>query len=182
MTEILETLLIGSALAMDALAASVALGTSSGKRFTWKKILITGLFFGLFQAWMPLAGWFCASLGGSFLRKFGQYLAAALLFLIGGKMAFEKNAEEEETTFSYWKLTLLAFATSIDALLVGVSYSCLGKSSILKEIALIGGITFLISCAGGIAGRLSGKYLKFRCGILGGIILIGIGIKILCIG
>jgi putative Mn2+ efflux pump MntP len=179
--QIIETSLIGTALAMDAMAASVALGTSSGKRFSWDKILMTGLFFGLFQAWMPLAGWFCASLGGTFLRKFGQYLAAALLFWIGGKMAFEKSGTEEQP-FSYWKLTVLAFATSIDALLVGVSYSCLGKTNILKEIALIGVITFLLSCSGSLAGRFSGKFLNFRCGILGGIILMGIGIKILCIG
>lgn len=176
MFDILETALMGIALAMDASAASAALGTSSGKRFSWDKILITGLFFGLFQAWMPLAGYFCASLGGSFLRKFGQYLASALLFGIGGKMIFEK-AEEEAQDFSYLKLTVLAFATSIDALLVGVSYSCLGKNCIYKEVLIIGLITFFLSCGGGIAGRVSGRFLKFRCGIAGGIILCLIGLK-----
>lgn len=181
MIEIIEIILIGIALSMDALAVSLALGAVERGKFTWNKILWTALFFGGFQALMPTIGWFGGSLCGEYVRNFGRIIAAVLLFWIGGKMIWDRN-KEEKVEFGWWKLTVLAFATSIDALLVGVSFACLGRVDITKDVLLIGLTTFLISAAGCIAGRISGKLFGNHCELVGGLVLIAIGIKILFFG
>ncbi len=140
----LETFLVGVALAMDAFAVSIALGTADGKNFNWKKIILTALFFGGFQFFMPAAGWFCGSLFSSFLQRYGRIIAFILLAFLGGKMIYERN-REERAEFGLVQLTVLALATSIDALLVGVGYACLGRSGILLDAALIGTVTFFIA-------------------------------------
>lgn len=176
-----EIFLIGVSLSMDALAVSIALGTAERKAFTLNKIFLTALFFGGFQALMPLAGWFGGSLCGDIVRTFGRYIAAVLLGYIGGKMIHDRN-QEEKVTFSLKQLTVLAFATSIDALLVGVSFACLGKGSVVREVLLIGITTFLIAAAGCVIGRIFGKILDGKCEIAGGITLILIGVKVLIFG
>ena len=172
----LETVLIGIALSMDALAVSIVLGAAEPGRMNWKRILTIALFFGVFQAVMPLIGWYGCSLTGV-IRETGHYFAAGLLGIIGGKMIYDRK-EEHAAVFTLPRLFLLALATSIDAFLVGVGFACLQRPSILDDVLLIGLITFLISAAGCLAGRHSGKLLKTEhCMLIGGLVLIGIGVK-----
>ena len=137
----------------------------------------------VFQSLMPTAGWLGGSLFGYLVQTYGRCLAALLLFGIGGKMvweAFRKNGEEEKISgFNVVRLIVLSFATSIDALLIGVGYACLKRESILADVLIIGFVTFLISGAGCIAGRRGGRLIGNRCEALGGLVLIGIGVKVL---
>ena len=158
-----EAVFIGAALAMDAMAASVALGASNRERFTWQKIAITAGTFGFFQFLMPLIGFIGSSFAEKIVQNYGSIVAGILLILIGGKMLFDK-AEDEKKSFSISKVLLLGVATSIDALLVGVSFRCLHRTSIIADITVIGIVTAIISLAGCLAGRCSGKFLGKHCG------------------
>ncbi len=178
---VIEVLLIGVSLSMDALAVSLALGAVERSNFNWKKIALTAFFFGFFQFMMPVTGWFGGSLCGEIVRTYGRIVAAILLCGIGGKMIHDRN-EEEHPEFGLKQLTMLAFATSIDALLIGVGFACLGRTGIIADSVVIGITTFLISAAGCVAGRLSGNLFGSRCNLLGGLVLIGIGIKVLFFG
>ena len=173
-----EAALIGVALAMDALAASVALGAAGKKSFDWKKIVLTAGFFGFFQFFMPLVGFYGSSFAESIAQNYGKWIAGALLILIGGKMFLDRN-DEQQQIFSLQKLTILAFATSIDALLIGISYRCMHHTSIFAEVIIIGIVTALISTVGCIVGRMSGKILGNHCTILGALVLIALGIKVI---
>lgn len=177
----LEIFLIGVALSMDALAVSLALGATEGPRMDGKKVLLVALFFGGFQALMPLLGWFGGQLFGEYVLRFGSIISAGLLWLVGGKMLWDQNSEQQ-ISFGLGKLFSLAFATSIDAFLVGISFACRGKNSILMEILLIGVTTFVISAAGCLAGKYSRKLFGKYSAPLGGIVLIAIGLKILIFG
>ena len=155
---ILETLLLGTALSMDAVAASVALGVINHHRVTVQKILLTAFLFGLFQALMPLLGWLGGNLCNEFLENYGRIIACILLCLIGAKMiydSFKKDTDDEDEVpqLAFTALLSLAVATSIDALFVGVGFACLNKSGILPEITVIGITTFLLSAAGALIGR-----------------------------
>ncbi len=178
----LEIVLIGIALSMDALAVSLALGAAESRTDgRVKMILLAAFLFGLFQALMPLAGWFGVSLCGDFLQRFGRYIAAGLLGAIGGKMIWDREQEQTDA-FGFFKLILLAFATSIDAFLVGISFACLGWTCILPEVLVIGFITFCISAAGGALGRGVRKWLGNYSTPVGGLVLVLIGVKILFFG
>ena len=182
---LIEPILLGVSLAMDALAVSMALGATERKNFTWSKILITALSFGIFQAAMPLIGWFGGSLLGSVVQTYGRILAAFLLAMIGGKMIHEARGGEEKdevAAFSFQRLIVLSFATSIDALLVGVGYACLKRTGILLDVLLIGCVTFLIAAGGCLFGRCCGRRYGKSSEIFGGLVLIGIGIKVLLFG
>ncbi len=186
----LEAFLFGISLAMDALAVSLALGTVERKNFTAGKIFLTAGAFGLFQFIMPLTGWFCGGLCGSLIQLYGRIIASVLLLFLGGKMireAWNNNDDAEDGNirgFGFLRLIVLAFATSIDALLVGISYACLGRCSVsvIQDTLIIGAVTFLISTGGCILGRSFGNIFGNRCEIFGGLVLIGIGCKILLIG
>ena len=179
--------LVGISLAMDALAASIALGAAERKNFTWWKILLTAFAFGLFQMLMPDIGYFTASLCGKLFIFLGKVTAFLLLALLGGKMIYEavkKKKEREEVMeenkgFSFVRLIVLSFATSIDALLVGVGYACLERGHILRDSAVIGLITFVLCMAGCTLGRIAGNKFDNKCDIAGGIILILLAFKIL---
>ncbi|MBO4631632.1 MAG: manganese efflux pump [Lentisphaeria bacterium] len=174
----LEIFLIGAGLSMDALAVSIALGTVEREGLNWKKILLIAFFFGFFQAVMPLAGCFGSSWFVTAEHHYERYVAAGLLWLVGGKMIRDRH-QEEKVHFGIKELTVLAFATSIDAFLTGVSFACLGRNTIFAEVLLIGVTTFLISAGGCIAGRCSGRLIKTgRCILAGGLMLIAIGLKI----
>ena len=177
----LEIILIGIALSMDALAVSLALGTSEGPRMDSSKILLVALFFGGFQALMPLAGWFGCSLCGDAVVRYGRYISAGLLGVIGGKMIFDREPEKP-VSFGLLRLLVLAFATSIDAFLVGVGFACLGRTSIGPEVIVIGCITFAISAAGCVAGRYSRRWFGKYSAPAGGAVLIAIGLKTLFFG
>lgn len=182
---LIEPILLGISLAMDALAVSLALGAVERKDFNWRKILLTAFSFGIFQAVMPLLGWFGGSLFGTLVQTYGRILASFLLIGIGVKMVYEVyklDDDDEITGFCFCRLIVLSFATSIDALLVGVGYACLKRTGILLDVALIGTVTLLIAAAGCILGRCCGNLFGSKCEILGGTVLIGIGAKVLFFG
>ncbi len=182
---IIETLLIGISLSMDALAVSIALGAMERRNFTPWRMFATALSFGLFQALMPTAGWLGGSLVGDVVKRFGNIVAFILLAALGVKMIWEtyRGGEERKLEgFGYWRLLVLSFATSIDAFLVGVGYACLGRANILWDVVLIGCTTFVISAWGCMIGRAVGGSFGNKFEALGGAVLILIGIKILIFG
>ncbi len=188
----LSVILIGIGLSMDAFAVSVANGMLS-KKDTLKKEqslaslkypFIFGGFFGFFQFLMPVIGFFGASMISSALMAVGNFISFALLSLVGGKMLyevfFEKEEEEVSLNISMKGLCLMSIATSLDALAVGVSFSLIPPAmNIFVATGLIGVVTFGISAAGFLIGAKVGGVLKKPAKILGGLILILIGIKIL---
>jgi len=177
-----EVLFIAVSLAMDAFAAAVAMGSTLRDKFQWPQISLVMLFFGGFQAIMPLLGWFGGGLLGNLATRFGPWIACILLSLLGAKMIYEAfkmdEAEEELIDFRLGRLTVLAFATSIDALVVGVSFACL-KTPIMMPALVIGGVTALISLAGCLVGKCFGHLFENKFEIAGGAILILLGFKIL---
>lgn len=195
-----EIFLIGISLSMDALAVSVTDGLCY-RSLTKRKGATIPLTFGVFQAVMPLIGFFIAYAFGLAFQQifdtFDHWLAFILLFIIGGKMLldavkeFRSNSEEvSEKKFSIVEVLLQGLATSIDALFVGVSFMAYDilKSNIpylLISVSVIGVVTFTISLAGLILGVKFGNVLKKKEGItqiIGGLVLIGIGLKILIQG
>ena len=175
---LVESVLLGAALAMDALAASVALGAAGRRDFRWVRIALTAGFFGFFQFMMPLVGYLATGFAESIVSNYGKYVAGVLLIGIGGKMFFDRD-NAEAMKFSLARLTTLAFATSIDALLIGVSFRCLHRTDILLELVIIGVVTALISAAGCLVGRWSGKLLGNHCAVLGALVLIALGVKVI---
>ena len=181
----LSILLIGVSLSMDAFAISVTNGLTL-KNFNWRHALWMGIYFGGFQFLMPLIGCFLGSTVSRYVTALGPYISFVLLAFIGGKMLFDsvKGGDDEEgmLTLSHKRLLAMAVATSIDALAVGVSFAFQPDVKLLPSCILIGCTTFVISFAGAMLGSkipgLSGK----KAGILGGIVLIGIGVKLLIEG
>lgn len=177
----LTILLISISLAMDAFAVSLASGCSH-PRFRLRSALVMALFFGGFQAGMPVIGWY----GGSHLQKIiapiDHWIALILLALIGGHMIyqaiFDHSGAPRMNPFSLKILTGLAIATSIDALVVGVTLGLI-RTPILLTVISIGVITFIFSITGVYVGRQTGRRFGARFEILGGLILIGLGLKIL---
>ena len=152
--------------------------------FTWDKIVLTALFFGGFQAMMPALGWFGSGLLGEAARKPGRIGAGILLAFVAAQMLWEglskKDDSPDKAVCSLFRLLVLAFATSIDALLVGVSYAFLGRTGadIAGDVPVIGAVTAAISAAGCVCGRMFGNRLGNRSPILGGLALLGIALKI----
>ena len=174
-----EMLLLAVGLSMDAFAVSVCKGLSV-QRSRWSDSVITGLYFGGFQALMPLIGYFLARHLSSLITDFDHWIAFVLLAIIGGKMIVESRKESERLNPSFGPAAMLplAVATSIDALAVGVSLAFLG-TNITPVVALIGGITFLLSAIGVKIGRAFGAKYKSNAELAGGVILILMGLKIL---
>ncbi len=197
---VLEVFLIGLSLSMDAFAVSVTDGLCY-RNLTKVKGATIPLVFGLFQAVMPLIGYFVAfGLGQAFeeiFDKIDHWIAFVLLAIIGGKMIYDaikqlrsKEEEIKEKKYSVPEVLVQGVATSIDALFVGVSFAATEglKNSIpnvLVGVAIIGVTTFAISLAGVLIGVKIGNVLKNKSGIatlIGGLVLIGIGLKILIEG
>ena len=179
-----EILLIGIGLSMDAFAVAVSKGLSMQK-INYKAGLIIALFFGVFQAGMPLIGYFAAIRFERYIVAADHWVAFGLLLFIGGKAIVEaikeiRSGEKKEENFKlrYGELVVLAFATSVDALAVGISFAFLSVQ-IWKSVSIIGVTTFLISFAGVCIGNRFGAKLKSKAEIAGGVILILIGLKIL---
>ncbi len=154
---------------------------------TWDKIMLVAASFGLFQALMPTLGWFASGLCGGIVQKLGRIAAGLLLMFVAAQMLREGFSKEEDPAkkvgvCSLRRLTVLSFATSIDALLVGVSYTCLGRTDIAGDVLVIGMVTALISAAGCISGRVFGNRFGNRSSILGGAVLLGIAVKIMFLG
>ena len=160
---------------------------SGVETLTWDKIVLVAASFGLFQSLMPTIGWFGSGLCGGFVQKLGRIAAGLLLAFVAAQMLREGFSKEQDPAkkigvCSLRRLIVLSFATSIDALLVGVSYTCLGRTDIAGDVLVIGAITALISAAGCVSGRLFGNRFGSRSSILGGIVLLGIAVKIMFFG
>ena len=181
----IELFLLGIGLAMDAFAVSVCKGLGM-RRLNKKQALIIGLYFGGFQALMPLIGWLIGSQFQKYITSIDHWIAFILLGFIGGKMMIEAIREwnEEETVevmdapLDHKNMFVLAVATSIDALAVGVTFACL-QVRILPASFLIGATTCLLSALGIKIGNVFGMKYKAKAELLGGAILILMGIKIL---
>ncbi len=179
---IIEIIFIGIGLSMDAFAVSVS-SCMNVKKFKISNALKIALCFGIFQAVMPLIGWFAAgSLFSAYIERFDRWIALILLGYIGVKMLFDgifKNNEECMDITDNVTLFILGIATSIDALMVGVTFVSTFKGfEIINPISIIGLTTFLISFCGVYLGKKSGDILGNKSTIAGGIILILIGFKI----
>ena len=172
--------LIAVALSMDAFSVSMTKGFTQ-KNITKPQILYYGLFFGGFQALMPILGYFCGSAIASIVETLASVIGFVLLLLIGINMIRESltsGDEEVSDEFSFKEVTLLAIATSIDAFAVGIAIALL-KDPILISAAIIGIVAFIFSIVGIFIGKKLGDYVGDKFQILGGVILILIGIKIL---
>ena len=175
---LLEIFLVGVGLSMDAFAVAICKGLAM-PRVNRKRTLLIGLYFGVFQAVMPLTGWLLGSQFARHVTKMAPWIAFVLLAWIGGSMIRESLSTKEEEEEKP-ELLMLAIATSIDALAVGVSFSMVELTvPIYAAAALIGCTTFAISVAGVFVGNLFGARYKNRAEFVGGAILILIGLKIL---
>ena len=174
--------LIAVGLSMDAFAVAICKGLGM-KKLDMHQALVIGLFFGGFQALMPLTGYLLGSRFASYIERWDHWIAFVLLAFIGSSMIRESREQEEEEiehggSIRYRELFTLAVATSIDALAVGVSFAFLGVR-IAPAVTLIGCTTFVLTLVGVWVGNLFGSRYKSRAELTGGIILILIGVKIL---
>lgn len=179
---ILELFILAVGLSMDAFAVSVCKGLSLGK-IKPKHMCIAGAWFGGFQALMPLIGYFLGSFFADMIEKYDHWVAFVLLAIIGGNMikeSFDKD-EKVDSSMDVKSMLLLAIATSIDALAVGVTFAFL-QVQIVPAVSFIGVITFIFSAVGVKIGSLFGTKYKSKAELFGGIVLVLIGIKILLEG
>ncbi|MCM1157994.1 MAG: manganese efflux pump MntP family protein [Bacteroidales bacterium] len=179
---IIELFILAVGLSMDAFAVSICKGLSLGK-ITPKHMCIAGLWFGGFQALMPLIGYFLGSFFTDMITAYAHWIAFILLALIGGNMIKEslETGECPDSSMSVKSMFLLAVATSIDALAVGVTFAFL-QVAIIPAVSFIGVTTFTLSAVGVKIGSLFGTKYQSKAELCGGIILILIGVKILLDG
>ena len=176
----LELLLIAIGLSMDAFSVSICKGLTT-KKFSWRMALVCGLWFGLFQALMPIIGYFLGAQFQEMIEAYDHWIAFGLLFLIGANMIREAiwgKEEQQDGSLGFKTMLLLAIATSIDALAVGVSFACI-QVELWSSVLIIGLTTFLFSVLGVKIGNVFGSRYEKSASIVGGIILILIGLKIL---
>jgi len=179
---LLELILIAVGLSMDAFAVALCKGLNM-RKLTLRNSAIIALFFGGFQGAMPLLGWALGKQFESYITSIDHWIAFALLVLIGGNMireVFKKDDDEMEAedNLNLKELLLLAIATSIDALAVGITFAFL-QVSILPAVSLIGAITFVLSLVGVVIGHKFGAKFKSKAEFAGGFVLILIGTKII---
>lgn len=177
---LIELFLIAVGLSMDAFAVSVCKGLAMPK-CTFKKAAIVGLWFGGFQALMPAIGYILGAQFQEAIASIDHWIAFVLLALIGGNMiheALDNDEEEADASLDVKNMFLLAVATSIDALAIGITFAFL-KVSIIPAVCFIGIVTFIISFAGVKIGNVFGARYKNKAEIVGGVILILLGLKIL---
>ena len=184
---IIELLLLAVGLSMDAFAVSVCKGLAMEK-IRLKHALICGLWFGGFQAAMPLIGYLLGTQFAGYITNITPWVAFALLTVIGANMIREAFSKEEkpDAGLDFKTMLLMAIATSIDALAVGITFACVpvdlfggGFADTLTAVLIIGVMTFCISCAGVKIGSVFGTKYRSKAELAGGIILILLGIKIL---
>ncbi len=186
---ILEVLLIGIVLSLDAFAASMCRGLSM-RKINYKHAVIIAFTFGFFQAAMPLIGWALGTQFESLIKNVDHWVAFGLLLLIGGKMIYDavfakkeasetEKATDEKPNINIKELFLMAIATSIDALAMGVTFAIMDGLSIWWSVLIIGVVTFAICFIGVIIGHKFGNKFEKQATLIGGIVLVLIGIKIL---
>lgn len=182
----IELLLLAIALAMDCFTVSTVCGVILGQR-QWRSIVSTAIFFGAFQAFMPLLGWLGTLLFARQIEAYDHWIAFLLLLFLGGKMIRESFLPEERQNFNPVLLRtqlLLAVATSIDALAIGISFACTGYNRVVDltvPLFVIGIVSSAFSIAGYLLGIRFGSAITRRVKpeLFGGIILVAIGIKVL---
>lgn len=176
---LIEIILIGIGLSMDAVCVSMSNGMCYKSKF--KQIFCIGLAFGLFQGIMPLIGYFAGSLFSKQISAFDHWIALILLAIIGGKMVYDAIKDDEEiscrTKLTFKLLIMQAIATSIDALAVGVSFAAMNVNIYIAS-SIIAVTTFILSMIAVYVGEKIGTKLNQKAGIFGGTILILIGMKI----
>lgn len=179
---LVELLVIAVGLSMDAFAVAVCKGLSV-TTLEKKHMLITGVWFGGFQGLMPLLGYLLGSAFEKYITPIDHWVAFVLLGLIGANMIKEGLSKEEEkcedASFSVKTMFVMAVATSIDALAVGITFALLPDVNIGMAVTFIGVITFALSCVGIKIGNIFGTKFKSKAEIAGGVILILMGLKIL---
>ena len=179
----MELFLIAVGLSMDAFAVSLCKGLGM-KRLNYKQGLVIALFFGVFQAVMPLLGWVLGTQFEQYITAVDHWIAFALLAFIGGKMIWDALHEKSEDAcpidqrLNLKELTVLAVATSIDALAVGITFAFL-QTPIVPAVLEIGCITFVLSFIGVIVGHMFGTRFQKGAELMGGTVLVLIGLKIL---
>lgn len=181
---VLEMILLGVGLAMDAFAVSVCKGLATGK-VKIKHMALAGAWFGGFQGLMPLLGYLLGSTFGSYISSIDHYVAFALLGVIGANMikeSFEKEENEGNCSFTCHVMLAAAVATSIDALAVGVTFYNMSFLRVIAAVVIIGSITFLCSAVGVKMGSIFGGKYQNKAQFSGGAILILLGLKILLEG
>jgi len=179
----LELFILAIGLSMDAMAVAISIGLSCCGRRDVKKAVVIGLYFGVFQAIMPIIGFFAAIRFAGYIDEYAHWIAFGLLLFLGGKMiygSFQKDEDNKEVSLSPKEMLPLAVATSIDALAVGVSFAIL-HVNIFVSAGIIGVITFIASAIGAFAGQCVGGNLKAKANFVGGLILVLIGIRILVV-
>lgn len=192
---ILELWLLAVALAMDCFTVSIVFGVLL-RKIEWRTILVVAFLFGLFQVMMPLAGWLATNSFSSLIEDYDHWIAFGLLAFLGGRMIKESFSDDEEEGeaeveakhINPRKLKtqlVFAVATSIDALAVGISFTCLGFntiSSLSLPLLIIGFVSLAFSIVGSLLGIRFGKGVEKRLKpeLLGGIVLIIIGVRVLC--
>lgn len=175
-----EILFISFGVAMDAFAVSVCKGLSM-KKMNWKKAEIIALYFGIFQAIMPIIGFLLGKTFSGLIQSLDHWIAFILLTIIGGNMIKESTDDEVEKRndrIDFKTMIVLAIATSIDALAIGVTFAFF-KTNIVLTVLIIGVITYIISLLGVLLGNKFGDKFQNKAELIGGIILILIGLKIL---
>ena len=180
---LVELFLAAVGLSMDAFAVSVCKGLSLGK-IKWKHMCIAGLWFGGFQALMPAIGYFFGNFFADVVNKCSHWIAFILLAITGGNMikeALSKDEEEMDASMTVKSMFILAVATSIDALAMGVTYACM-QVQIIWAVLFIGVVTFTLSAMGVKVGSVFGTKYKSMAEFFGGLVLLIIGIKILLEG
>ena len=178
---LLELFLIAVGLSMDAFAVAICKGLAM-PRITVRKAAIVGLWFGGFQALMPAVGYLLGSTFEQYITAVDHWIAFVLLCFIGGNMireALSKDEEKLDASFSFKTMLLLAIATSIDALAVGITFALLPDVNIAAAVLFIGATTFILSAIGLKVGNVFGTKYKSKAELAGGVILILIGTKIL---
>jgi putative Mn2+ efflux pump MntP len=179
---LLEIIFIAFALSMDAFAVSITLGLSVEKPKI-KEMLLPGLYFGFFQAFMPIIGYFSSIYFADKIQRFDHWIAFILLGIIGGNMIKDSLSKKEtekvnQNAFQFLKMIILAVATSIDALVIGITFAVF-KVNIFLAIIITGTITFFVSIVGVKIGNIFGLRFKSKAEFIGGIVLVLLGIKIL---
>ncbi len=179
--DMITIIIIAFGLAMDAFAVSITSGITI-KKLKIDHALKIALFFGSFQAFMPVVGWLAGLSLKDFISGIDHWIAFGLLGFIGCKMIYEsirmQPGEARNNSMNLYVLLILSVATSIDALAVGISFAFL-EISIVTPVIIIGVVTFLLSFFGVFVGSRFGHFFEKRIEIVGGLVLIGIGVKIL---
>ena len=181
--DFISVVVLAVALAMDCFAVSMACGTQSAQYKVWPFVWLA-FSMGLFQAVMPVIGWLLGEQCLSWVGTFAPWVAFGLLFFLGLKMCYDalrpEEASDKEFRLTFPKILLMGIATSIDALAVGVSFAMI-ETAILVPVVVIGMVSYLFSMAGSAIGYRFGKIKWLNARLLGGLMLIAIGVKILIV-